>query len=77
MCAVWSESSLNEFWIIDDVRFIHAENEDWSDCADEFAGRCHAEGMFSHVAGHIIGAAQAQHLSWSTINHINLSPRTL
>ena len=31
---VWSETSLNAFWIAMDAKFIHVDNEDWSDCAD-------------------------------------------
>ena len=35
-CAfvVWSESALGAFWIAKDATFLHADNEDWSDCAD-------------------------------------------
>ena len=32
--AGWSESSLSEFWIAKDAKFLHAANEDWSDCAE-------------------------------------------
>ena len=32
--AVWSESSLGAFWIAKIAKFLHADNEDWSDCAD-------------------------------------------
>ena len=28
ICAVWSESSLDAFWIVSDARFVHAGNED-------------------------------------------------
>ena len=35
--AVWSESSLSAFWITKEAIFLHAYNEDWSDCADEEA----------------------------------------
>ena len=31
--AVCSESSLDSFWIAKDVKFLHADNEDWSDRA--------------------------------------------
>ena len=30
----WSESSLNAFWIVKDAKFLHADNEDWSDCTN-------------------------------------------
>ena len=32
--AVWSESSPVAFWISIDTKFLYADNEDWSDCAD-------------------------------------------
>ena len=32
--AVWWESSLGAFWIAKDAKFLHADNENWSDCAD-------------------------------------------
>ena len=32
--AVWSESSLDAFWIGKDANFLHAENKDCSDCTD-------------------------------------------
>ena len=32
--AVWSESSLGAVWITRNENFLHAYNEDWSDCAD-------------------------------------------
>ena len=32
--AVWSESSLCAFWITKDTKFLHANNKDWSDCAN-------------------------------------------
>ena len=32
--AVWSEPSLGAFWIDKYARILHADNEDWSDCAD-------------------------------------------
>ena len=52
--AVWSESSLDAYWIAKDARFLHADNEDWSDCADAQADlSLHwthmSEGTFSHV----------------------------
>ena len=36
-CAIWSESSLGTFQITKDARFLHADKEDWSDCADAHA----------------------------------------
>ena len=32
--AVWSESSLGVFWIAKDAEFLHADNEDCSDCTN-------------------------------------------
>ena len=32
--VVWLESSLGTFWMAKDERFLHADNEDWSDCSD-------------------------------------------
>ena len=32
--AVWSESSLGAIWIAKDAKFLHADNEDWFNCAD-------------------------------------------
>ena len=34
ICAVWSESSLGVFLIAEDAKFLHDDNEDWSDCSD-------------------------------------------
>ena len=53
--AVLLESSLGAFWIAEDAQILHAENEDWSDCADVQADLSllwtHiSEGTFSHVA---------------------------
>ena len=31
---IWSESSLSAHWVAKDLRFLHADNEDWSDWAD-------------------------------------------
>ena len=44
------ESSLDAFWLAKDAKFLHGVNEDWSDCADVFAG-C-TRGTFSCVAAH-------------------------
>ena len=32
--VVWSESSLTSFWIAKEAKFLHTDNEDWSDYAD-------------------------------------------
>ena len=37
--AVWSEPSLGIFWIAKDAKFLHADNEDLSDCADAHGRR--------------------------------------
>ena len=34
----WSESSPGTFWTANDAKFLHAENKDWSNCADAQAG---------------------------------------
>ena len=34
ICTVWSEYSLGTIWIGKDAKFLHVDNEDWSDCAD-------------------------------------------
>ena len=52
--AVWSEFSLGAFWIAKDAKFLHADNEDWSDCADAQADLslhwAHmSDSTFSHV----------------------------
>ena len=31
-CKVWSESSLQAFWIVKDAKFPYAGIEDWPDC---------------------------------------------
>ena len=65
--AVWSESSLGAFWIANDAKFLHADNEDWSDCADVQADLslhwAHmSEATYSHVAAQILkGHYQAFH----------------
>ena len=30
--SVWSESSLDTFWIYKDEKFLNRDNEDWSNC---------------------------------------------
>ena len=57
--AVWSESSLSAFEIAKDAKFLYADNEDWSDCADAQVGLslCLAhisEGTFSVVATQMV-----------------------
>ena len=32
--AVWQESSQGAFCLAKDAKFLHADNKDWSDCAD-------------------------------------------
>ena len=32
LCTFWSGSSLDTFWIAKHVKFLHADNEDWSVC---------------------------------------------
>ena len=54
ICAIWSESSLGAFRMAKDVKFLHADNEDWSDSTDAQADLsllwAHMlEGTFSHV----------------------------
>ena len=56
---VWLESSLGTFCEAKATKFLHADNEDWSDCADVQADfslrRAHMPvGTFSYVAGRII-----------------------
>ena len=50
--TVWSESLLDAFWKSNDVKFLYADNEDWSDWLIwDFAGRtCDTEGTLSHVS---------------------------
>ena len=49
--AVWSESSLGAFWIAKTTKFLHADNEDWSDYTDLNLRWLHmSEGRFSVVA---------------------------
>ena len=58
--AVWSESSLDAFWIAKDVKFLHADNE----CSNQparmrrlnwaFVGRTMSEGTFSYIAAYRI-----------------------
>ena len=53
--AFRSESSLSAIWIAKDAKFLHAVNEDWSDCGDAQADlslrwAILSEGTFSHVA---------------------------
>ena len=60
--AVWSESSLSTFWEANDVEFLHADNEDWSDSMDAQANLSlrwvhMSEGTFSPVTAHIISKA--------------------
>ena len=55
ICAGWSESSLGAWWIARDAIFLHADKEDWSDCANAQADLslplAHMSGgTFSHVA---------------------------
>ena len=50
--AGWSESSLGIFWIAKVAKFLQADNEDWSDCADaqadlSFRREQISEGTFS------------------------------
>ena len=35
--TIWSESLLGAFWIAKDAKFLYADNEDWTDCADSQA----------------------------------------
>ena len=53
-CAGWSESSLEALWIARDAKFLHADNEDWSDHTNAQTGLslrwAHTwEGTFSQV----------------------------
>ena len=53
--TVWSESSLGIFLNTKDAKLLHADNKDWSDCAnaqDKLSIRLvHiSEGTFSHVS---------------------------
>ena len=57
--AVWSESSLGAFWIAEDAKFLHADNEGSDQNADaqgesslRFVHMC--KGTFSHVSAHLI-----------------------
>ena len=58
ICTVWSDSSLDAFWIAKDTKFLHAYNKrqrlrsDGLDVQADLSLRClhMLEGMFSHVA---------------------------
>ena len=56
-CMVWSESSLGEFWIAKDTKFLYVDNKDWSDCEDEQSDLSlryvhMSEGRLSKIATH-------------------------
>ena len=40
VCPVWSEFLLCAQWVAKDPRFLHADNEDWSDWVDAQADLC-------------------------------------
>ena len=48
--AVWSKYSLDAFWIAKDAEFIHADNDDWFDCADAQADLSPRRAYVFHVA---------------------------
>ena len=67
--TVWSESSMGAFLITGVVKYLHADNEDWSDSVDAQADYClrwvhMSEGTFSQASTRI--------LSGTSHNHINL-----
>ena len=66
--TVWSESSLGAFWIVKDTRFLHADNEDWLDCAYVQADLSHrwvhtSEGMFSHVMARMLKSVDTDQIA--------------
>ena len=49
---------LDAFWIAKDLKCLHAENKDWSDCVDAHAELtlrwvCTSQSKFSHVVAHV------------------------
>ena len=60
MLAVWSESSAGAFWIANDAKFLHADNEDSKQAARMSRLFCvyfwahMSEGTFSHDVVYIL-----------------------
>ena len=61
--TVWSEYSLDAFWITKDAKFLNADNEDWTDCADAQTDMSlcwvyTSEETFSNVSRRLLAASQ-------------------